>query len=521
MSVALPAEAFAVIVLLPLVASIVLILFVAQRDRRKWAYRRDTGDMLLDRLKNANAQISRVVKAENDAIVSIAMLSDDVDLIEAELVLRSAMPGSSLHDRQALMLHAWEVQRRPQALAVLAGMALADLENTYSSLGPAFRTALKVGSPALLDQIASALDQRRDALDNWLCLSLPFYLAQAAQRIEQDTPVIAARVQSLADCLTPRWRELQMAKLRFEIQQWEERDDQHALEMAGALAELALPRFPELVAEVHAALDRHMEPEWERAHAWFDKAVIHRFYDLPIGLEGFDFNAAVKRLAGGIMSGDATVSQFVAEQAADFLGDSFIDAPYHRRQLQEALDAAICLHGLNPNYEWLDDELDPSEIREETFRSAEETISLHASVEAGVSKLVETTATMDPDVALAELRQILPEAPPDILRTALVARWRADGSPVLLPTLVGLAGEAADGEPVDGKLVWRCLHWPLRAGSAEEVDAAVTMLQERLDGWAQLERSLRDLEGACKRLAVSAPETVGRVKALLDRLRHR
>lgn len=525
MSLALSPETLLFLAMLALVAVVALVSWAMRRDRKKWTYRQQTGDMLLDRLKAANLQVAAVVKAENDAIQSVGVLPEEVDPLEAERVLRAAMPDSSFHDRRALMQHAWEAQKQPQALVALAGMALADLENTYSSLNVQFRTVMKEGSPALLGHIALGLDRRRHQIDNWLRVAgLPLQLELAASRIAGEAPDVAERLRSLAQSLLPRWGELLMQKLRLEVGNWEEKEDVSPLEMAVALAQSSLPRFPELVAEVHAALDRHEGPQWDKAHAWFDKAVLHRFYDLPIGLRGFDRDAAIERFADGIMSSDAEVSRFIAEQAADLLGDGFFDAPHHGDALQGALDWAVGLHGTNPTYEWLEAELNAPNVREEKLRAAEESIALHAQVNVGVAKVMEATSTLDPDVALAELRQVVPGVPMELLRVALIARWHREHEPMSLVALLGVALEAAESEPVDGKMVSLCVHWPLRDGSAAVVDAAVLMLEERferLDSWVHRERSILDLESGSRRLAEMAPATAGRVGALLERAKER
>ncbi len=519
-----PQSGLWLVALLPLAVVIVLIVWVTLRDRKKWAYRQQTGDMLLDRLQQANAQLSAVVKAETDAIQSIAVLPEDIDPLEAERVLRAAMPDSSFHDRRALMQHAWEGKKLPQALVAIAGMALADLENTYARLNLLFRAALKEGSPALLDHIARELGQKREGLDNWIMLSLPFELERAAQRVSAKTPDVATRVRGLAEELTPRWRELLMDRLRFEIGQWEDRDDLEPLDMAAGLAKSCLPRFPELATAAHAALGRHEGAEWEKAHVWLDKAILHHFYDVPVGLDGFDYDGAVQRLCDGIGSSNADVSLFYALHGADMLGDVFFDTPDHYDALQTALDRAVSLHGSNPTYEWLEKELNPVDVSTERLSAAEDNIALHASVNEGVGTVVETTSTLDPAVALAELRAAMPDAPAEMLRVAFTARWQVDRSPMSLVALLGVALEVIETEPVDGKMVSLCLHWPLRDGAADVVTAAVVMLEhrfERLDSWMHWERSIIDLEGAAKRMTEVALTTGEKAAALLARAKDR
>lgn len=109
------------ILIVPMAAVVGLIAFMTLRDQRKARFRQQTGDMLLDRLMPANDEGSPYLAGENNALQSIALLPEDVAPHEAYAVLCKAMPGSTIYDRQALMLHAWEVQKRPQALAAWRG----------------------------------------------------------------------------------------------------------------------------------------------------------------------------------------------------------------------------------------------------------------------------------------------------------------------------------------------------------------------------------------------------------------
>lgn len=481
--------------LLPMLALGAVLFWQARRDRQRIAARRGSGDMLLDRLKEANGQLSAVVQAENEVIHPISLLPEDVPPLEAAQVLRDAMPEATEEHQQTLMLHAWEVQKRPQALVALAGLALADLTDDAAIL---FRRALKDGGPALLDQLASALDARRDRLDGWLENGkLLVGLERAALRIGQQAPDVAAHLRASAFGLEPRCRELMLHRLRRQIA-LREADAALPLEkMAGELAVYCLPRFPELAAEAHAALDRHAGPEGDRAHIWFDKAVLHNFYDLPGGLDNFDFDAALDRLCRGLVSADAETSQFAALHAADQLSDYFYDSDTYRVALRRALDQAAVQHPFTPSYDWLAQEVDPPEETAETL-DAEASLEQRRLASEGARRLGEVTSTPDPMAALAELRGIVPEVPAVPLREALMARWEEQPSPIWLVALAGLGLEELGHDRPNVRMVHSCFYWPLRAGSRDLVTRLAAEAGRRMNARAGTEdhERLRDVIAA-------------------------
>ncbi|GEM_PF-2366123 len=494
-----PALPLWLLLTLPLLVTFLLVAWVSKRDRKRAAFRRATGDMLLEQLQQANATVSAYVKAEKDAIHSVAVLPETVGPLEAEAILRAAMPTSSIYDRHALMLHAWEVQKRPQALAALAGMALVDLENPPNIARSTFWRALNEGGPVLLEQIASVLGEHRDQLDNWLSTGgLIVSLELAAGRIETQAPEVAAHLRAMALALEPRCRELMLSNVRFQIETLED-EAAWPEKMAGDLAPYCLPRFPELAAEVHAALGRHEGVEWGRAHIWFDKAVLHRFYDRPGALDHFDFDAALGRLCAGLVSVDAETSRFAAEQAADLLSDYFFDREDYYARLRLSLAEAAVLHPFTPSHEWLAKELDPPEVTSEKLDIVE--AAVQQSIFEGVGTLCEVTAAIEPAVALAELRIILPDVPVSTLREALIARWREKPMPVWLAALAGLGLEELGRADPDVRLVHTLFYHPLRDGPAALVRAIASEAEGLIAPGQDRERFARLREAITEALA--------------------
>ncbi|MBJ3783549.1 hypothetical protein [Devosia sediminis] len=468
---------------------------------------------LTDRLQQANEQLAAVISAENQALLSVTTLPDDVGPLEAEAALRAATPDWSMHDRQVLMLQAWEVQRRPQALAALAGLPLANPEKSFGLLTGTILRALRDGGPSLLAQIDEAINAHFIALDTMMNGGgVAVGLERAAERVRAEAPDVAAALETTVRRIWPRLRGRLLAVLRIKIEEWEDREPLEPREMAGALAQYSWPRMPELMAEVHMALDRHDGPEWDRAHLWYDKAVLHRYHDVEGALAGFNKDAAVERLASGIMSADAETSRFAAETAADLLGDYFFDDPRQFAALQGALDWARGVHEVTPDHKWLAEQLDPTEVSEAKLNEAAADLALHQTVRESVAAFGATTATTDPEIALAELRQLLPDAPREMIRVALVERWKDSRSPVHLTALAGLALEALD-ETRGGSSAALCLHWPLRNGSPEQVLAIIDALDKRsehlegsehLEDWMRTQDGVRELRRAFARISDSA-----------------
>ncbi|UYO00946.1 MAG: hypothetical protein KIT02_07020 [Devosia sp.] len=478
---------------------------------------RATGDMLLTRLQDANAKLSAAVASEHAVMAAMSLLPETVGPREALDRLRAEAPDRSEHDYQALMLHGWEVQRRPQALAALAGLALLGKTN----MSPMLWRALKDGAAPLLDQIATGIEAGFATIPPTVKTSgLPVTLRDAAARVEVDAPAVADRLRRVADEVTVPIRKQAFDSLLFAIERQEDAGDVDLKTRVGELAKQCWPGFAELGEHVHALIDQHDANEALSAHIWFDKAVLHHFYDAPHGLDGFDAGAAVERLCAGLVSPDAGVSDFSAVQAADLIGDYFFDSPEHHARLQTALDQAVWLHGPSANYDWLDEALSPHQVQAERQRMAEMGVARQGEVMAGVDALVRATSTQDPEVALAELRAILPDMPPDLLRVALTQRWQVDRAPVALVALVGLALEALQAPEVDGKLVQSCLAWPLREGPPEMVAGAVRVLEQhfsRADPWLERQWSIAELERAAARIDEIDRSTAGAVRALAAR----
>ncbi|SMQ70276.1 hypothetical protein SAMN06295905_1862 [Devosia lucknowensis] len=457
---------------------------------------------LSDRFEAANSRLAEVISKENNALLAVTTLPEDVGPMEAEAALRAATPDWSMHDRQVLMLQAWEVQRRPQALAALAGLPLANPDKSFAMLNGTLVRALRDGEPALLGQIAEAIDARFDALGALADAGgIVVTMERAAERIRLQAPEVATVLEATMERMWPRTRRQMLAVLRIRIDEWDDERPVDPRGMAEDLAQYSWPRLPELMAEVHEALDKRNGPEWERAQLWYDKAVLQRYCDVEDALKGFDIGAVVERLAKALMSPDAETSRFAAETAADLIGDYFIENPRHFATLKTALTWAGRTHELTPSHEWLAQSLDPTDAGEDVTLDAER----YGQIRAGIERFIDTTATTDPLVARAELRAILPDAPIDILRVALIARWKDSRDEVLLVALAGLSIEALeDGE--DGRMAQLCLHWPLKAGSADlvlSITAELDERSERLDPWLRTEDGVRDLLRATGRVSAA------------------
>jgi hypothetical protein len=327
----------------------------ARRSRR-------SGDMLLERLQQANAQLSDVVQRENQALKAVTDLPEGVGPLQAERALREATQGWSVHDRQALMLHGWEVQKRPQALAALAGLALADLPDTHSLTIPMLYRALNEGAPPLLGQLVDTFEDRWDALDRlFQSHGIAVLMERAAGRIGETNPDIALRLVAMAERILPRALDNLKEALRSCIADLNEREEGNVLTVAGELAQRCPPRFPELAQQAHAALDGMAGIEAQTiAHLRLDQAILHHFHDAMAGLRGFDFDGALDRLCKAIMAENPATSQAAAGIAADLLSDYFYDRETYRAQLRAALDHAIEQHGLSSDHDWLATELDES-----------------------------------------------------------------------------------------------------------------------------------------------------------------
>lgn len=227
----------------------------------------------------------------------------------------------------------------------------------------------------------------------------------------------------------------------------------------------------------------------------------------------------MERLCDGLMSRDASVSDFAAETAADLLSDQFYDAPEHYAALQSALGWAVNLHGLSPHRERLDVELNPPEVKEARLHAAQADVQRRLEIRTGLDAVEAATASGDPEAILAELRHALPDVEADLLRVSIIERWREGHADLWLAALAGLALEAIDG-PEDAKLIRLCLHWPLREGEPALVTAIVGHLARRfgkLDDWIEAEASEIDLRHAAKRLGDSAPHLSSFLTRVEDR----
>jgi hypothetical protein len=234
------------------------------------------------------------------------------------------------------------------------------------------------------------------------------------------------------------------------------------------------------------------------------------------GLEGFDFDGAFLRVCDAIMSSDAALSAFAADEAASHLGNHFFDDVAHRLSLQSALDWAVGVHGELYVYQWLANELQPED--------AQASFEHHSTTNERVKALADTTATLEPEIALIELRHLLPDTPAEALRVPLIARWKEDHAIACLSALCGLVLELTDKCQERDGLIGLCLHSPLLEGPAPLIDRLLTVLSERferLDSWIGTEGSVRDLQQAARRFNADMPETAAGLSRLLDRVRQR
>lgn len=483
---------------------------------------------ILDQLRAANAEIAAVVAAEQAIVAAIGALPENVAPGEAERRLRELTPGDNpRHDtrnRYLLMVHGWESQRKPQMLAALAGMALADASGRFLDLDEVLRRSIDEGGAVLVGQIATELATRQDELERWLKTGgVLLQLERAVARIGRSDPEIAARVTSAIASFKPRMLELTTATLRWYIAHWEEKEPLEPEKMAEALAPYCLPRFPELAAEAHAALSRRQGPEWDRAQVRFDSALIYHFRDFG-GLEGFDFEAGLNRLCDAIMSPEASVSSMAASTATSLLDGHFYNGPEHRLRLHAALDWAGNVHGESYAYRWLAEQLQPPEAAPERAAEAPANAERQRTINDRIARLASTIATPDPEIALVELRMLLPDTPAEALRVALIARWKDGHAVVCLAALCGLVLELTDGMEQPKDLAGLCLHWSLRQGPAPLIEHLLALLSERfdrLDSWIREERSVHDLRAAMLRFKAEAPATATALLRLHDRVRQR
>lgn len=476
----------------------------------------DPARQMLDELLAANAKLAAVVSAERAVVAAIDALPDDVPPLEARNLLRQLTPGYAIQDRYILIRHAWETQRSPQALSALAGMALADANGTHAEAVMVLHLALEKGGPVLVGQIAAQLATRQEELARFLRTGgALLQLESAARRFMASDPVIAGGIEDAITRITPRMRAQMLKTLRWYINHWTEEEQMAPEQLAEALVPYCLPRFPELAAAVHTAFARHDGPEWERAALRFDRTLIDHFAGRG-GLEGFNVVAANTRLCEAIMSLDASLSEHAACDAARLVGDNFYEEAQFRLALQAAVDWAEGMHGPLPPYQWLANALQSPEAR---TAEAEADFVSSRKVNAAVKTLADTTATLEPEIALIELRVLLPVAPVDRLRVSLSARWQEDRAVVCLSALCGLVLELTAGEPPREGLVGLCVRLPLREGPALLIESLLALLSARfgnLDGWIETEGSVRELKLAVRRFEAAAPGTAAALSRLLN-----
>lgn len=483
---------------------------------------------ILDQLRAANAGIAAAVAAERAIVAAIGALPETVTPGEAERRLRELTPGDNpRHDilnRYHLMVRGWEIQRKPQMLAALAGMALADASGRFLELDEALRRSIDEGTAGLVGEIATELAKRQEELERWLKTGgVLLQLERAAARVGKTDPGVAQDIASAIAAFKPRMLELTMATLRWHIAHWEEKEPLEPQRMAEGLAQYCLPRFPQLAKEVHAALSRHQGPEWECAHIRFDSAVIYHFRDFG-GLESFDFVAAFDRLWAAIMSRERPVSIMAASTASSLLEDRFYDDPEQRLRLHAALDWACAVHGESYAYEWLAEQLQPPKDTAERANQESADPARQQTIDDRISTLASTTATLEPEIALAELRMLLPDTPAEILHVSLVARWKDDHAVVCLTAICGLVLEMTERPEQRRSVTGRHLYWPLRQGPALLIEHLLVLLSERfdrLDSWIGDESSVRDLRAAARRFEREAPTMSAALSRFLDRVRKR
>ncbi|ODT50506.1 hypothetical protein [Devosia sp. 63-57] len=481
-------------------------------------------DHLDARFKATNDLLKSVIHAENSAVQSLLLLPDDVHPAEAFRVLDAAMPGSNVYDRSNLLEAAWIKHKRQPILAAMAGMALALPEQKHSILRTRLSQAMNHAAAPLLLQIAELLLERQDQLSDWLPPGgVLTYVERGSRKAAASAPEIAARLDEIAALFAPRTLELMLKTLRFEIASAGEMPDISPEQIANQLAPYCFPRFPQLLAEAHMELDRHPAPSRQIAHLALDAAVLEHFQGFG-SLDYFDMGKSLSRLCDAIGSTDANVSRRAAEIAASQLADYFYDTPEFHLALQSALDWAVGQHGEAAEYDWLSSELNPPEITEAKLRQAQTNLEEAQKLRDGARRFGETTASLDPETALAELRLLLPDIPADMLSAALVEQWRASQSEVWLAGLAGLAIEQIDmGEGAEGPVDWY-LHWPLTEGSPALIASVVQALDtrlERLDGYIRTLRGHRDLHVALRRLRLADRQVASILETFKDKVDQR
>lgn len=306
----------------------------------------DDGAKTLVLLRHANDVLGIAVMAERNVVTALAALPTDVPPMEAEATLRRLMPDADVYDRHALAMHAWRDQRRPQALAALAGMALRDVGGNRAVPDVSIGMVVDAAGPDLLDHLAGEMESRMPELDRWLQTGgMVVRIERAADRVAQSAPNTASRLRRLAAAMEPRTRQLLRDALRFHIERFEEASPSEfevppdPVAVARALASMCLPRYPELMEEALGALRRKDGRAWEIAECEFIGCVIREFGERRL-LRGLDVNSAVDRLCAGMASPSPGVSAAAAAVASSLLAeDWFENGPYHRR-LHAARDRA-------------------------------------------------------------------------------------------------------------------------------------------------------------------------------------
>lgn len=486
-----------------------LVILLLWRHKKHAKDVRQSGEALLDRVRVVRDQVIEAAAREAGAIQSISLLEEDVSPLEAYAVLKASLPESTPSDRQALMRSFWGRQRRPQALSALLGLVLEEDAISEEAQTAIFGLVLREGEPWLLDHLAREIGQRGDRFDalltdGWLLKQMD----GAAIRINKSAK-IASRLQAAAKALQPRTRQLMIMAMRREIDRLQEEPAVNPSMVVERLAPLCWPRFPELLAVAHGAVDIIGGKSVQEAHLRLDVAVMYAFHDLPTGLAGFDLDAALSRLCSAIMSSDEALSRVAAQMVAGLLQDGYYNSDANYAALQRALDWAVDAHGLTSSHRWLDEQLNPPLVSQEELQTAEE----HLLLRAGMSAVEEATATLDPLVALAEMRTILPHAPNDLLRTAAEERYRASRVKIWLTVLGGLGLEAIEmGEAASAR---HALRLPLLEGTPAQVAALVVLLEDRvdwLDSWIRHESSVNSLRAARDRVGKVVDRLLGMVK---------
>ncbi|MFD1251304.1 hypothetical protein DEVEQU_01959 [Devosia equisanguinis] len=476
------------------------------------------------RLKATNDLLKSVIHAENSAVQSLLLLPDDVSPAEAFRILEAAMPSADIYDRSNLLEAAWIKHKRQPILAAMAGMALALPEQKHSILRTRLSQAMNHAAAPLLLQIAELLLERQDQLSDWLPPGgVLTYVERGSRKAAASAPEIAARLDEIAALFAPRTLELMLKTLRFEIASAGEVPDISPEQIANQLAPYCFPRFPQLLAEAHMELDRHPAPSRQIAHLTLDAAVLEHFQGFG-SLNYFDMGKSLSRLCDAIGSPDALVSRRAAEIAASQLADYFYGTPEAQLAFQSALDWAIAQHGEHTEYDWLAAELNPPEITETKLRQAQANLEHPQKLRDGARRFGDTTASLDPETALAELRLALPDIPANMLSAALIEQWRASQSEIWLAGLAGLAIEQLDiSQNAEAPLDWY-LHWPLTEGSPALIASLVTAFDarfDRLDGYIRSLRGHRDLHIAVRRLRLADRPVATVLEAFKDKIDRR